>query len=116
MSATPSKENSSTHPSDQPDEPDDPSRRRLVIGAGSALALGASLGLAGCGGGAPGDSGEDRFGYGVASGDPLSDRVILWTRVNNLSAPAQVNWELASDAAFVNIVRSGTAATDASRY
>jgi alkaline phosphatase D len=94
--------------------PDDPSRRRFVIGAGSALALGAGLGLAGCGGG-QGNSAEDRFGFGVASGDPLPDRVILWTRVNNLPGPADVTWEVASDAAFTRVVRSGIAHTDASR-
>jgi alkaline phosphatase D len=93
--------------------PEDPSRRRFVLG-GSALALGASVGLAACGGG-QGDSDEVRFGYGVASGDPLSDRVILWTRVNGVTGPVQVNWDVASDRAFANIVRSGTATTDASR-
>ncbi|HWI78116.1 MAG TPA: alkaline phosphatase D family protein [Ramlibacter sp.] len=91
--------------------PGDPSRRRFVIGAGSALALGAGLGLAGCGGG-QGDSDEDRFGFGVASGDPLADRVILWTRVNGLAGAAQVNWEVAKDAAFTQMVRSGTAVAD----
>lgn len=94
--------------------PDDPSRRRFVIAAGSALALGAGLGLAGCGGG-QGNSAEDRFGFGVASGDPLPDRVILWTRVNNLSGPADVIWEMATDAAFTRVARSGTAHTDATR-
>ncbi len=87
----------------------DVSRRRFVMGTGSAL----GLALAGCGGG--GNSSKERFGYGVASGDPLSDRVILWTRVNELSAPAQVTWEVSADGGFANIVRSGTAATDAGR-
>jgi alkaline phosphatase D len=89
----------------------DVSRRQFVIGTGSALAMGASLTLAGCGGGS--ESAKERFGYGVASGDPLSDRVILWTRVNELSAPAQVTWEIASDGTFANIVRSGTAVAEA---
>lgn len=39
------------------------------------------------------------FQHGVASGDPLSDRVILWTRVTPLSsqakAPIPVAWEIA---------------------
>src|SRR3954464_2086012 len=79
--------------------PDDPSRRRFVLGAGSAFALGAGVGLGGCGGGAggQGNSAEDRFGFGVASGDPLPDRVMLWTRVNNLAGPADVAWEVATD-------------------
>ncbi|MDP1818411.1 MAG: alkaline phosphatase D family protein [Acidimicrobiales bacterium] len=62
------------------------------------------------------------FGHGVASGDPLADRVVLWTRVtpsgdatpgSGVGPPAQVEWEVAGDAAFATIVRAGTAATDA---
>ena len=84
-----------------------PSRRRFVAG-GAALALGTGLGLSACGGGHNED--EKLFGYGVASGDPLSDRVIIWTRAN-VSAPAQVQWEVATDPAFANIVRSGSLVT-----
>ena len=62
--------------------PADHGRRRFVLGTGSAMALATGLGLGGCGGG--GDEGQERFGYGVASGDPLTDRVILWTRVNDV--------------------------------
>ncbi len=90
----------------------DPARRRFVIGAGSALAM-ATLGTTGCGGGS--NSAKERFGYGVASGDPLSDRVILWTRVNELSGPATVAWEVATDAGFAAIVRSGNATSDPAR-
>jgi len=81
------------------------SRRRFVIGAGSALALASTVGLAACGGG---DVDEDPFGYGVASGDPLPDRVIIWTRANRLSEAVQLQWEVALDAAFSNMVKSGT--------
>ena len=89
------------------------SRRSFVAGtAGYALALGAGVVLPGCGGG--GESAGERFGYGVASGDPLSDRVILWTRVN-VSAPTEVQWEVATDSGFANVVRSGTAATNTER-
>jgi alkaline phosphatase D len=58
------------------------------------------------------------FYHGVASGDPLEDRVIIWTRVtpdtlnNN---PIQVTWRVATDTRFSNVVRSGTFTTDASR-
>jgi hypothetical protein len=96
----------------QENEPGDASRRRFVLGAAYAITFGASLGLAGCGGGH--EEGGQRFGYGIASGDPLSDRVILWTRVN-VSSPADVQWEVATDEAFANIVRSGTATTDDAR-
>ncbi|HWI80540.1 alkaline phosphatase D family protein [Ramlibacter sp.] len=106
-----------TAPHDQPvfdpRRPPDGGRRRFVLGAaGAALTLG--TGLAGCGGG-DGHADEDRFGYGVASGDPLSDRVILWTRVNGMTGPVDVQWDVASDDRFASIVRSGTATTDASR-
>ena len=56
----------------------DASRRSFMLGASTVLALGA----AGCGGG--GNSAKERFGYGVASGDPLADRVIIWTRANSV--------------------------------
>lgn len=58
------------------------------------------------------------FLHGVASGDPLTDRVILWTRVTppqNWTGPVSVSWEVASDPQFTTIVASGTASTDADR-
>ncbi|MFJ4642236.1 alkaline phosphatase D family protein [Streptomyces bobili] len=61
---------------------------------------------------------EDPFTLGIASGDPLPDSVVLWTRI----APAPyepggglagqsvaVEWELAQDEGFGLVVRSGTA-------
>jgi alkaline phosphatase D len=45
------------------------------------------------------------FPWGVASGDPLHDRVIIWTAASN--SPAAV-WEVARDAAFTSIVRTGS--------
>jgi alkaline phosphatase D len=53
------------------------------------------------------------FLHGVASGDPLTDRVILWTRVT--SVRGGVRWEVARDAAFSRPVASGLAQTGASR-
>jgi alkaline phosphatase D len=57
------------------------------------------------------------FRHGVASGDPLSDRVILWTRVTPRSpAGAQrVSWELAHDDKFTRIVSRGELETGATR-
>ena len=43
------------------------------------------------------------FRHGVASGDPLQDSVILWTRVtpvNNTTGVIPVRWTIASDADF----------------
>jgi alkaline phosphatase D len=86
------------------------SRRRFVMGAGSALALGSTVGLSACGGG--GDVDKEPFGYGVASGDPLSDRVIIWTRANRLSEAVQLQWEVALDASFATLVKSGSVTAD----
>ncbi len=57
------------------------------------------------------------FGHGVASGDPLSDRVIIWTRVtpsvDDVSAKktVPVDWKVATDAAMANVVASGSIQT-----
>lgn len=65
----------------------------------------------------PGGEGRAVFIHGVASGDPLSDRVILWTRVSGAPASARprVRWEIATDQTFGQVVRRGELATDASR-
>jgi alkaline phosphatase D len=58
------------------------------------------------------------FTLGVASGDPLSDSVVLWTRLAPEAldpfggmpyTPVDVTWELAGDEAFTRIVQRGTA-------
>lgn len=62
---------------------------------------------------------EDRkiFLHGVASGDPLDDRVILWTRVSGVppSSRPGVRWEIAEDEAFKRIVSRGGFTTHAAR-
>lgn len=68
--------------------------------------------LAACGAGVS----DVRFDHGVASGDPLADAVILWTRVTPVDAgdprPVPVVWEVAEDDAFAAVVREGEAVTD----
>ncbi|MBZ9595394.1 alkaline phosphatase D family protein [Streptomyces erythrochromogenes] len=99
-------------------------RRRTVVLAAAATATLAPLTTLGAGtahaaGTAP------AFLHGVASGDPLPDGVLLWTRVtpapeavpgSGLGPAVQVSWEVASDQAFSRIVAGGTvtasAATD----
>ncbi|MCP9237354.1 alkaline phosphatase D family protein [Lewinella sp. JB7] len=58
------------------------------------------------------------FYHGVASGDPLDDRVIIWTRVTPETLNGEsidVEWVVATDAALKQVVRSGTFATSAER-
>ena len=52
--------------------------------------------------------GQAAFDYGVASGDPLADRVILWTHARLASGlPVLLQWQVAEDAAFQRMVLSG---------
>ena len=80
----------------------------------SAMGMGAvvvSTGLAGC----VFDSDDKRsteFTHGVASGDPLADGVVLWTRVvpdKDFEKAVSVAWEVATDKDFETLVHSGTA-------
>lgn len=56
----------------------------------------------------PAFAGEASFDHGVASGDPMSDRVILWTRVTpaneETTAPIPVSMIVARDAEMRDIV------------
>ncbi len=64
---------------------------------------------------------SDPFMLGIASGDPLPDSVILWTRLAPTPLelgggmppePFTVAWEVATDEAFGDIVTSGSADAD----
>ena len=58
------------------------------------------------------------FYHGIASGDPLADRVILWTRVTPEVANTEsieVQWQIATDTLFENIVNYGTVQTNGSK-
>ena len=63
---------------------------------------------------APDAGGPRLFQHGVASGDPLSDRVVLWTRVTapvtrSAIGPIAVNWEMSDDERLTRIVARGQA-------
>ncbi len=62
---------------------------------------------------------DAQFDHGVASGDPLTDRVILWTRLTPGAETEQseftVTWQIAEDAAFKQLVNSGQATTHADK-
>jgi alkaline phosphatase D len=69
---------------------------------------------------APTEAPTGLFRHGVASGDPLADRVILWTRVTppanrSSSGPLDVRWQIASDDGLKSIVARGTAQATAER-
>jgi alkaline phosphatase D len=50
------------------------------------------------------------FLHGVASGDPLPDRVVIWTRVTTQAQePVEVTLTVASDPDFSQIITLGTA-------
>ncbi|GIV43021.1 MAG: hypothetical protein KatS3mg035_0144 [Bacteroidia bacterium] len=58
------------------------------------------------------------FYHGVASGDPLPDRVIIWTRVtpdSNFTGSITVNWKMATDTLLSNVVQSGSFVTNEDR-
>ena len=85
------------------------SRRHFLTKSATLAAVGGSATLVACG-----DSGTAltpaQFLYGVASGDPLSTSVILWTHAKRLNVESDVNltWQVATDYGFTNIVKSGT--------
>jgi alkaline phosphatase D len=98
------------------------SRRGFLLGAGATLALAACSGDEDSAG-APAstlplpDLPDDPFTLGVASGDPLPERVILWTRLaprprrggGMPPGDVSVRWEMATDEAFADVVREGVA-------
>ena len=55
------------------------------------------------------------YTHGVASGDPLSDRVILWTRVLAAQRDVVGEWQVATDVAFTHVVARGAAHTHPAR-
>jgi alkaline phosphatase D len=67
----------------------------------------------------PARSPEDSpFQHGVASGDPLSDAVILWTRVTpgaDAEGEVAVSWRVARDPALTEVVAEGVTHTGVSQ-
>ena len=94
------------------------SRRDFIIRMGSVSAVvSAGAVLSACGGVASTDE-VAQFAYGVASGDPLSDRVILWTHAKYAGKTDNVAliYQVATDNAFTtsSVVASGYTIASAS--
>jgi phosphodiesterase/alkaline phosphatase D-like protein len=96
-------------------------RRRFLTGTGAAAALAVTGTLVGVRPGvssAEGRESRQLFTLGVASGDPLPDAVVIWTRLApDPVAPfggmpdrhVSVQWQVAEDEGFRRVVRHGTA-------
>lgn len=107
--------------------------RRALLGGGAALAgalvLGGPRSLRPVAGAAPRHLRQDSplgtlFTLGVASGDPRAGSVVIWTRLapdplapdGGMTVPsAEVEWQVATDEGFADVVASGTATTSADR-
>lgn len=94
----------------------DQDRRRIITGLAGAAVLSILSPFAR-------SAGVDYpFTLGVASGDPLPDGFVIWTRLaprfnatdgsGGLSKPVPVRWRVASDAAMTRIVKQGEVLAD----
>ena len=52
---------------------------------------------------------DSTFAHGVASGDPTTERVVIWTRVSAAGDSHEVEWSLSRDPDLRDPVASGTA-------
>ncbi len=86
-----------------------PARRGL--NRRQALASLAGSGVAGGAFGAHADTAPARFVHGVASGDPYTDSVLLWTRITPPAGahlqPVRLRWEVSEGADFARLTASG---------
>ena len=88
-------------------------RQFLHLAAMGGASLVLSNGLTGCGGAS---SLAVNFKHGVASGDPSTNSVILWTRVTpEIEGDISVSWEIATDKNFQSVIQNGSTSTDARR-
>jgi alkaline phosphatase D len=56
---------------------------------------------------------QGAFQHGVASGDPLADAVVIWTRVTAAEPEVPVRWTLARDPGLSDVVAAGEATASA---
>ena len=85
-------------------------RRQFLKASSLTLAAYAvSTGIQGCASVLQQPTYRVSFNHGVASGDPLADRVIIWTRVTPQTEieKVEVMWQAATDPEFTQLVREG---------
>lgn len=84
-------------------------RGALAVGAGAAAACTPTIET-------PAYEGVVSFNHGVASGDPLQDRVVIWTRVTPQNAGAvPVRWIVARNRELTDVVKTGVIETSEAR-
>lgn len=87
-------------------------RRGLLLGTGAVAGLMLSRSV-----GQPAIAAQTPFTLGVASGDPLPDGFVIWTRLapdplnggGMSSQPVPVRWQVATDAKLRQVVQQGSA-------
>ena len=88
-------------------------RRKFIRNFSVALS---AIPLAACGGDDDASYESITYAHGVASGDPLADRVILWTRVSGpTSGRVAVNYAVYADPQLTQAVTDGATETDETR-
>ncbi|WP_351088914.1 alkaline phosphatase D family protein [Shewanella sp. S1-49-MNA-CIBAN-0167] len=87
----------------------------LAMSAKGVGAVVVSYGLMGCSSDDD-DAISGQFLQGVASGDPATDAVILWTRVTpDVEGDITVSWQVATDSNFTQLVTNGQMVTTKDR-
>ncbi|WP_028192670.1 alkaline phosphatase D family protein [Salinispora pacifica] len=98
--------------------------RRTLLRVAGASAGTAALASATVASGNPAQAAGGAFRHGVASGDPLPNGVLLWTRLtpteeaqpgSGLGPEAQVSWQISADPDFTTLLAQGTIPTGPAR-
>ena len=88
-------------------------RGTALVGLGGGIA---GTGLGACAPVPP--PGSSSYRFGVASGDPESNSVVLWTRHDPIVgsvAAVPVTWEVSTDSDFTDVVAAGSTTADPAR-
>lgn len=87
-------------------------RREVLLGASSTMLLPVACSQDDD---APASADDTAFLHGVASGDPDSTSFVIWTRVSNATGMTDIDWRVATDVNFQNVIANGTYSTDETR-